>query len=130
RHGFEQRVSPEVLALDKARSPEIPFRKCDGKPQGCPIGMNVGKADEPSILFWGDSHMLAWVPAIDTVLRRNGLGGRLMINSSCPPIFGAINLRSKSCAQNTNLIQDKIESGEFDAVVIAAYWFNYFPDKK
>ena len=45
RGGFEARFSPEVVKLDQARSPQVPFVNCDEKPvkSACTLGRSEGK---------------------------------------------------------------------------------------
>lgn len=125
KQGFDKRVNQEVLALDKERDPQIPFRDCDGRRDGCLIGVDSGGASKPSVLLWGDSHMLAWAPVLDRVLKEQGLSARLQIGSACPPVFEVSNGANRSCAELNRGVKHRIESGEFDAVVLAAFWSTY-----
>ena len=85
--GWQQRFSAEVVALDQARQPEIPYKECDKRTPvidstACRIG---DEHEPPTVLLWGDSHALAWAPAIDKVLRSRRAGGTLALHSACPP---------------------------------------------
>ncbi len=123
--GHEGRVSPEVLAMDKESSPPVPFIHCDNRMEGCRIGAESQDAQKPSILLWGDSHMLAWAPVLDSVLKERGVSASLQVASACPPVFGVVNQLNKSCNAINAAIRERLAAGEFDAVVLAAYWSTY-----
>ncbi len=87
-HGVPQRVPPNVLALDQARLPVIPYKECDGKPvsmarAACRIG---AEGNSKVALVWGDSWAMAWAPALDEVLKREGRAGVLALRSACAPL--------------------------------------------
>lgn len=119
-------MSSEVLAFDKERRPELPFRRCDGPADGCHIGSGSPSEFQPSILFWGDSHMLARAPVIDAVLKEKGIAATLKVSSACPPMFGVENKKKVSCRRFGNGVKESIESGEFDAVILAALLVFFF----
>ncbi|UWX04052.1 acyltransferase [Pseudoxanthomonas sp. NC8] len=123
--GHPQRVSAEVLAMDLERRPELPFRRCEGRHDGCRIGLDAADAHMPSILFWGDSHMLAWAPALDVALKEHGLAGTLQFAPGCPPVFGVVNEKIHACTGLNDALRKQIRSGRFRAVVMSAHWSTY-----
>src|SRR5690606_21381824 len=69
--GWAARFPSEIVALDRERQPEIPFLECMNRRAGAdePV-CHIGARDaHPSVLVWGDSHALAWAPALDAVLQ-------------------------------------------------------------
>ena len=116
RGGFEARFTPVVVQLDKARSPAIPFVNCDNRPveNACLLGSADGK---PTLLLWGDSHLLAWAPALDESLTTKGVRAVFVPSSACPPMLGvensvkaicpAKNLRSQELSASPPADQDR-----------------------
>lgn len=123
QQGFESRVSAEVLALDRQRRPEIPFLHCDGKLDGCPIGSQEHQADGHRVVFWGDSHMLAWAPAIDKMLKDRGVAATLVVASACPPLIGVANSMFPACEKQNSKWVENLRN--VDVVVMAAFWGRY-----
>lgn len=123
QQGFESRVSAEVLALDRQRRPEIPFQHCDGKLDGCPIGSEDHASSGRRIVFWGDSHMLAWAPAIDKVLKDHGVAATLVMTSACPPLVGVANDMFPACEKQNARLVASLDG--VDAVVMSAAWNRY-----
>ena len=95
RDGFETRFGADVVKLDKARTPAIPFRDCDSRPQEswCKLGASSAT---PSLLIWGDSHALAWAPAIDAMLQSANQQAMFAPSSQCPPCWASITISSQS----------------------------------
>lgn len=122
-NGFENRVSADVRALDSQRRPLVPFQQCDGKVDGCPIGQPGRPGDSDRIVFWGDSHMLAWAPAIDRILKDNGISARLVWTSACPAILDVANVRFPDCRRQNAQIERTIANA--DVVVMASDWNRY-----
>ena len=126
RGGFEARFTPVVVQLDKARSPAIPFVNCDSRPVGnaCLLGSANGK---PTLLLWGDSHLLAWAPALDESLATKGARAVFVPSSACPPMLGVENAVKAVCpAQNLAVKNYLLANPEIKTVVMAAFWSTYF----
>lgn len=124
--GFETRFEPEVLALDKARAPIIPYRQClASTKQWCALGHTDSI---PNTLLWGDSHMQSWMPALDKVLREAGKGAVFAGMSSCPPMLGILrHTDRKDCAAHNVAIQSYIAAHpEITTIVMAGFWSHYF----
>lgn len=127
RSGSPGRFDLQVIALDKARKPEIPYRECDSHKDWCRIG---AKGVEPTVLLWGDSHMLAWAPALDRVYAKQGKGAILAIVSACPPILGVERDRSPNCFRsNEKVFQFLHNTPTIETIVLAAYWSTYFAEQ-
>lgn len=122
--GNESRFSNDVLALDLARYPSIPFVECDSRKDGCKLGP---KGVPSTMLLWGDSHLLAWAPVFEQLLDANGVGALFRPTSACPPLFGAISLNNEACyAQNLAISTILEADSSVRTVVLAADWKAYF----
>lgn len=125
KEGFEARFSPEVVRMDKTRTEEIPFVQCDEQaPQSwCVLGQ-VGAA--PETLLWGDSHLLAWAPAIDQILLKQGSSAVFAELSACPPMLNIQNNRP-GCPEHNLAVKDYLlKHPEIKNVLMAANWSKYF----
>lgn len=126
RGGFEERFNPTVVKLDQARSPQIPFVSCSEKPIGsaCIFGRSEGK---PTMLLWGDSHLLAWAPALDESLASQKTRAVFANSSACPPMLGVDNAIKAICAvQNLAVKNYLLAHPEIKTVVMSAFWSTYF----
>lgn len=126
RGGFEARFSPEVVRLDKARSPKIPFANCDDKPvgAGCTLGSAAGM---PTLLVWGDSHSVAWAPVLDVILANQGVQAVFVPTSACPPMLEVNNAVNARCpVKNLTVKNYLLANPNIKTVIMAAYWSTYF----
>lgn len=126
RGGFEARFNPTVVKLDQARSPQIPFVNCSEKPidSACIFGRSVGK---PTMLLWGDSHLLAWAPALDESLVSQETRAVFANSSACPPMLGVNNAVKAICpAQNLAVKNYLLANPDIKTVVMSAFWSTYF----
>jgi peptidoglycan/LPS O-acetylase OafA/YrhL len=124
--GFAARFTSDVVQLDKARSPQIPYVNCDGRPldSACILGHSEGKS---SVLLWGDSHLLAWAPALDKILASKETRAVFANLSACPPMFGFDNGIKAICpAQSLAVKNYLLANPEIKTVVMSAYWSTYF----
>lgn len=124
--GYPTRFRPQVVALDQARDPTIPFRVCDGRPIGsehCSLGTGL-----PATLLWGDSHMLAWAPAFQGIQRTAGTTAVLAVASACPPIFEPRWLPGDHrCALRGRETRAFLDARpEVHTIVLSAYWSTYY----
>lgn len=126
RQGFEQRVTPQVLALDKARLATHPLKACDGRLGGS--GCVLGALDKPpDVLFWGDSHMLAWSPALSWALSQAGRSGVLAVRFACAPMLDVTLTQRRNChLANEAVRQYLTDHPNIKTVVLAGYWRDYF----
>ena len=124
--GFPGRFAPAVVALDKARSPVIPYAECgDLAPQAaCLLGSGAG---EPQMLLWGDSHLVSYAPALNEVLRRRGERAMLLPYPGCAPVFDAASSIGAACRDRQAEVKAYLVAHpEIKTVVITAYWGIYF----
>lgn len=129
--GFESRFSPEVVRLDKMRTaPFNPYVHCDERPAGewCQLG-NATTA--PTTLLWGDSHMLAWAPALEAVYRERKQKAVFVPVAACPPLVGLTrNFKNPRCPGLNATVKSYLEAHpEIKTVVLAAYWHQYFREE-
>jgi hypothetical protein len=124
--GFVTRFTPEVIKLDQSRSPQIPFLNCDGKPvgTGCFLGRSVRA---PSVLLWGDSHLLAWAPVLNEIFTKQNIRAVFVPTSACPPMLGVDNSAKAVCsAQNLAVKNYLLDNPDIKTVIMTAYWSAYF----
>lgn len=126
KSGYESRFSEEVLALDKARAPQVPFLECDSR--RVEVACVLGNGARPTMLFWGDSHLLAWAPVVDKVLRESGNSAVMAQVSACPPFTRAGYMAANPiCQERTDQLLQYLQAHpEIETVVLAAYWDTYF----
>lgn len=125
--GWRSRFSPDVVALDDARHPSIPFRQCNGRaPDPASTACRLGVANgTPTVLLWGDSHALAWAPALDAVLKHVGKTGLLAARGACAPLLGIRNPGDPGCRDDNNKVMGLVRSRHFDVIVLHASWTRY-----
>ena len=124
--GFPGRFSPAVLALDKARSPVIPYSECgDLAPQAaCLLGAGTG---EPQMLLWGDSHLVSYAPALQEVLRLRGARALLLPYLGCAPIFDVNSAINASCRNAQAEVRAYLVAHpQIKTVLMTAFWSSYF----
>lgn len=126
-NGWPSRVPAVVAAMDGQRFPEIPYSECDSSvPREGNAACMGGKADGlQSILLWGDSHALAWSPALDEIGRRAGMKVLLAPNSACPPLFDVKNPVDPDCLEQNNRVREFVRRQKPDYVVMVASWLSY-----
>lgn len=129
--GWRDRFGPEIVALDRERTPEIPFLACMGRladpvlGESCVVGAG-NEAGPPSVLIWGDSHALAWLPAFDALLREQGLRGLFAGQSACAPLLDVRNPSNPLCAgHNDQVRQLLLDDARLRLVVMVASWPSY-----
>lgn len=128
RGGFESRFGHDVVKLDQARTPQIPFRDCDGRPlnEACILGASAGVV---TTLIWGDSHALAWAPALDEVFKDKSRRALFANLSACPPLFGISNPIKPVCASQNRAVRDHLLANPaVETIILSAYWSTYFKE--
>jgi peptidoglycan/LPS O-acetylase OafA/YrhL len=136
QRGLEWRFPADVVALDRERDKEIPFAGCNDRrnfyePSSghlsidrlCRIGA-VGV--DPKVILWGDSHALAWAPAVDLALRSAGVGGVLAIKSECAALLEMQDRLDGRCREFNDEVRGLLtRDGKIRYIVLAAAWLNY-----
>lgn len=129
--GVESRFSPSVVAIDRVRIAPIAFRACESRMGGHPVDLCViGTASkQPDLLLWGDSHLLAWLPAFDEALRHSGRAALVAPNSACPPLLGIVSAADVRCRDQNLAVLAALETQtQVGTVVMAGFWSKYFAD--
>jgi peptidoglycan/LPS O-acetylase OafA/YrhL len=126
RGGFVERFAPAVARFDAARWPEIPYVNCNLTP--VEAGCMLGRSDRaPNVLLWGDSHLLAWAPALNDSLATQGARAVLAYSSLCPPMLGVDNANKVICPEQNLAVKNYLMANlEVKTVVISAFWSTYF----
>ena len=128
--GWQSRFTPEVVAMDAARDPEIPFVDCQGKlwPPAEARCVAGDRLSSRRVLLWGDSYALAWVPALDLLGKRHGFAVELALSSSCAPLVGIDVGSNQTCREFNSSVARQISTDQFeglDAIVLVASWVPY-----
>lgn len=108
-------------------SPECLDRSGPGP--GDPVGCGVGPAGAPvRFLVIGDSHARALLPAVRALADSEGLAGRVVSLSACPPLLewrvGIAN-RDRACATLNQRVLDFAVAHHVPEVVLVARWESY-----
>ena len=128
--GLPGRYDALTVALDQERDPGIPFRECHDLPMErvragdfCSAG---AKGSSQKTLIWGDSHALAWLPALDAVLEGSGERGIYAGYSTCPPLVGVGSLANPECLEFNESVERFIaRSEDIRTVLLVASWPSY-----
>ena len=90
----------------------------------CPGGdLNASKL----IVLYGDSHASMWMPAIDSIAKKNGYRVELFAKLACPlvqaPIWSyQLNRTFTECTQWQNLVLPKIKELSPDMLIVTDQW--------
>nr|WP_269117454.1 SGNH hydrolase domain-containing protein [Ramlibacter monticola] len=88
---------------------------------------HIGAATVPVVLLWGDSHLLAWAPVIDKLLKERGIAAILATRSACPPVLDFREGVPNACARYASEIHQYLrDHPELRTVAVAAHWRAYF----
>lgn len=119
-HGAPGRFPPEVAKLDAIKELPLRFIECNAKP--CLIGAGAS----PEYLFWGDSHMHSWVPAVDSILSNSARGGVLVFQGACPPVTSDALKPGNHCVSEWDRVNDQLKRyPSIHTVVLSARWLSY-----
>lgn len=124
-HGLQFRVSSAVAAIDALRVTPVSYENCDERsPQTtlCRVGDPIAN---PSVLLWGDSHAMAWAPALDAVLRSRGEAAYIAVNSACPPLLGVVNPADMGCHDYNDKMHTWIVEHRPAVIFMVASWCSY-----
>jgi peptidoglycan/LPS O-acetylase OafA/YrhL len=119
--GLPARFSPVVRQIDAAADDTVPKICIEAGP--CSIG---APAAEPGVVVWGDSHVWALQETFDKALKAEGLAGRTIISSGCPPLLGAQRPGyDADCRAKADKALAAIDRFDPDVVIVAANWSGY-----
>lgn len=124
--GWRARFPDQVVSLDQEREPVIPYQGCDGvSPSTSDPSCTLGDGDSDRVaLIWGDSHALAWAPALDVILKRHEIKGVLAISSSCPPLQGVHNPIKASCRRDNERVVAWLHDNHVERLFLIASWLS------
>lgn len=127
-HGFPSRVDPKVLELAAVQrapwrtdcSRATPEEVVSGKL--CKVGADV-PAD---VLLWGDSHVLALLPALEHTAKSAGRSALVASQPGCPPLLGTSRhdvQHKRACPRfNEAVARLAAENSQLSTVVLVARW--------
>ncbi len=130
--GLEDRFSKEVVNFDKARIPDTVFLKCDGitNPEDwCIVG---NKNKKPETFFFGDSHLLSWAHAVESIYDKKNESAIIGVLSACPPFFNLVYSGSEfrkndSCIEKNKKVEEFLsKNNKIKNVVLIGVWPSYF----
>ena len=128
KRGFPSRFDAQVISLDKARSPLIPYSQCGTRPpqSACFLGFATG---EVNTVLWGDSHLLSFAPVLQEVLLQAKIKAVFLPYPGCAPLFDATSSTAPGCADSQTAVKKYLlEHPEIKTVVMAAFWSRYFSE--
>ncbi len=125
----------EIFALSRQKISTIRCTSSEGGKRDlndCPLGVAT-ETTPPQVLLIGDSHALHYAPALDEVLKQNGMAGQILARGSCPPLldvklFRQGERRSKCRDFVSELRKLVADNSEVKLVVFAARWALYSED--
>lgn len=126
RNGYEARVPAQALAFDRVRHAARPLKECEDRPatRACVLG---DRSAAPDVMLWGDSHMLAWAPALDRLMLDARRSAVLNVHLACAPFIELHNTRKKTCGQASQDVWAYLQAHpSIRTVVLAGYWGHYF----
>jgi hypothetical protein len=125
--GWQHRFPTAVNILDQQRNPEIPFQSCDAHLPRINDNDCIGGQQDASssALLWGDSHALAWAPALDEIGKQTAMRVFLAPNSACPPLYDVTNPVDPSCQAENDRIREFIKLHKPNVVIMVASWLSY-----
>ncbi|QGT94681.1 acyltransferase [Pseudidiomarina andamanensis] len=125
--GFPFRFDSKVLELTNIASlKSTNFLNCQSSPKhiltinnACRIGE---EQQEPSVVFWGDSHATAISNTVDSVLEELELQGILLTYSACMPSVDLVRKDNPNCSPfNARNLQFLLDSN-IETVILSARW--------
>ena len=131
-HGLQGRFTPQVVALDLARTREIVRSECIDLrvPLNANTVCRIGAQGNPTVLVWGDSYSHAMLTSFDNAFKRMGVAAWFAAESGCPPLPAArVSFQGRDnwrCREFNDKVVNFIsaQSG-LNQVVVAAAWDGY-----
>lgn len=91
-------------------------------------------AAPPRMLVWGDSHAMAFLPAIDEAARRLGVGALVATHTSNPPVTDFVYYVPNGFNENSipfnQAVLERALQGDLDVVVLSGKWELYLRDAR
>jgi peptidoglycan/LPS O-acetylase OafA/YrhL len=88
---------------------------------------DVGPADAPRVVLWGDSHAAHLYPGLRALQQAEG-GFRLSqyTIAACPPLFGYLSVQTPGCKAANDSVHERLKALRPDTVVLVArQWHDY-----
>lgn len=92
-----------------------------------PIG-ELSEDLSPRVLVWGDSHAMAILPAVDTLLKENGMSGRAATHSRGAPVLNWCSDREQKNEEQkafNDAVFGYIRRQGIEDVVLSCWWDGY-----
>ena len=128
--GFEDRYSiPESFIETTEGEPKKCFSPEKNKGLGI-AGCHVGKKQvKPKIIFFGDSHAEALLPAFNQLSESLGVAGIVTGYPGCLPFLGLVSLRHDqdkfNCRELNQRVLNFVKENDISTLVLAARWTYY-----
>jgi hypothetical protein len=131
--GFPARLPGAVVALDhdyqadasRAYREGACFLRADQLPvsfaEDC-LDPVDGRAAQPVVWVWGDSHAADLIPGFRTLQRESGVRLAQYTSGVCPPFIGVRDVYHPACRFVNDAILDRIRRVVPEIVVLSAYW--------
>ena len=127
-HGFPARLDPKVLEM--AAVQQAPWRTDCSRATPAQIVSGklckVGADAAPDVLIWGDSHVLALLPAVEQTVKTAGRSALVASQPGCPPLLGTSrhDVEKKLVCPRFNDAVARLtaENSHLSTVVLIARW--------
>ena len=131
-HGLQDRFTPEVAALDRARTRDSQRAECTDQRDRLDDNTvcHIGAASDATVLVWGDSYAHAMLPAFDVAFQHMGVAASFAAHSGCPPLPAArVSFKGQEnwrCHEFNDKVVDFLRTHpKLNQVVLAAAWNIY-----
>ena len=134
--GFPSRLPAQALQYASAKNDfayYVELTKADIESQNfIQLGITANESIKPSVMIWGDSHAMAFIPALKEFLEENDLSGIAATRSSTAPVVdwvkisGRYPVRDESRDYN-QAVFDHIKANKIENVILVARWRAYAP---
>lgn len=138
--GWSWRAAPHVVALaETAEEKGISDSRCRvelelftlrGRERGfCRIGADGPEL--PTTVIWGDSHVGAWYPMLDSAFENVGQSALAISMAGCPVAFDLdrAEVGREGCRDANRSMLEYLEENEIERVMIVASWFGVLSSK-
>lgn len=136
--GLPQRFPPQLEAVFEAKADASSFENFslinltaeDVRSGNLERLGSIETTQSASLLVWGDSHAMAVLPAIDTLLKEKGMAGVAATHATTVPVLGwyATNTEwglNDKAIDFSNSIIAYIQEQSIPSVLLVAYWSFY-----
>lgn len=89
----------------------------------CQFGDN--KSEKPRLLFWGDSHAAAYLPAVKAKAEQHKISIWHASDSACPPISGAERPNDTECSAFNSAMLKLIDTHNITDILLSGRWASY-----